>query len=240
MTDIKDRELEQRLRERDTQLSLARERYRLLLERSRDIMLFLRASDGRIVDANAAAIQAYGYTSDELLQLSIRDIRAEESLPELPQQLEDAGRGSVTFETMHRRKDGSQFPVEVSASSAESRGERLLLSVIRDITDRHRTDEALRQSERLLRQAMGAADAGTWTAIPETGVFVASERALEVHGLPPGTVMDNDRALACVHAEDRPRVEAALQHTLATGDPFRLEHRILRPDGSIRWVASFA
>jgi len=112
--------------------------------------------------------------------------------------------------------------------------------LFKDIWPRKAAERALRENEQRLRLAMQAARAGSWEAIPATGEFTASDLALKLHGLPPGTPMDHVRAMAAVHTEDRPRVEAAVRHTLATGEPFRLELRVPQADGSMRWVATHA
>lgn len=113
-------------------------RYELLSEHTRDIVLFIRP-DGRILEANRAAVQAYGYSRRELLAMTVTDLRAEHTIPEVPDQMVQAKAGGITFETMHRRRDGSTFPVEVSSSPSEIGG--VLLSVIRDITARKRTEK---------------------------------------------------------------------------------------------------
>lgn len=97
---------------------------------------------------------------------------------------------------------------------------------------------ALRESEERLQFALEAAHAGTWEGDLTSGVFSASERALSLHGLPPGTPMTHDKALAVIHPQDQPRLVAAFLHTMETGAPFRIELRTPQPDGSVRWLAS--
>jgi PAS domain S-box-containing protein len=126
-------------------------RYELLASHSRDIVLFMRRDDGRILEANAAATTAYGYSRDEMLSLSIRDLRASETRPLTEDQMVLADTNGLLFETVHRRKDGSTFPVEVSSRGATIEGTRTLISVARDITERKKTEEALRQNEERYR-----------------------------------------------------------------------------------------
>jgi PAS domain S-box-containing protein len=122
------------------------QRYQILSEYSRDIVFYSR-QDGHIVEANQAAVQAYGYDRAELLTLKIADLRAPDTLAALPQQFEQASQQGILFETVHRRKDGRPFPVEVSAQSAVIDGEKVVLSVIRDITERKHAEV---ERERLL------------------------------------------------------------------------------------------
>lgn len=122
-------------------------RYRLLSIYARDVILFLR-SDGKIIEANQKAIETYGYDHQTFLQLSIKDLRAPETFTMLAEQLERANEGGVQFETTHRRKDGSEFPVEVSATGVDIGGERMLISIVRDVNERKQAQEALIKAER--------------------------------------------------------------------------------------------
>jgi PAS domain S-box-containing protein len=118
--------------------------YHLFSERARDIVLFIR-QDGQIVEANQAAVAAYGYDRETLLTMSIYDLRAPETSPLIAPQMRQADQSGILFETVHQRKDGGTFPVEVSSTGANIGGERLLLSIIRDITERKRIEEMREQ-----------------------------------------------------------------------------------------------
>lgn len=129
-------------------------RYELLSAHTRDIVLFIRASDGRILEANTASERAYGYSRAELGTRTIFDLRAPETHPYILDQMRQADTGGVLFETLHVRRDGSVFPVEVSSTGADIDGERVLLSVIRDISERKQAQAELD----LLRRALIASD----------------------------------------------------------------------------------
>ena len=121
----------------DAEQALAR--YRLLSEHASDIMLFVRP-DGRITEANRAALRSYGYTREELLGLTVFDLRDPRERTLVLHQLGQATAGHVGFETVHRRKDGTSFPVEVNSQSAEMGGERMIFSVVRDVSERKRVE----------------------------------------------------------------------------------------------------
>ena len=88
----------------------ALQRFQLLSEHSRDIILFMRFQDGRILEANAAAAQAYGYSHTELLGLTILDLRGAGTSNLTEEQMAQANESGILFETIHRRNDGSRFP----------------------------------------------------------------------------------------------------------------------------------
>ena len=143
------------------QAEKALERYQLLSEYSRDIVLYFH-SDGRILEANQAAVQTYGYDRSELLTLKIADLRAPATLSLMTEQFEQAIQGGILFETVHCHKNGTEFPVEVSSQSAIIGDETVLLSVIRTITERKRAElerEELLVREQVAREAAEAARA---------------------------------------------------------------------------------
>lgn len=117
-------------------------RYLLLSESTRDILLFMDR-DGAILEGNRAAEAAYGYARAELLTLSLNDLRDSRTHWQVPHQIAAAYQHGITFETWHRRKDGRIFPVEVSSVGSDYAGQRVILNVIRDITQRKRR-EAIR------------------------------------------------------------------------------------------------
>ncbi|WP_162910968.1 PAS domain S-box protein [Azohydromonas sediminis] len=128
--------LEQRVRERTAELERQSRRTELILANTND-GFFAADPAGRLRDANAAFARLLGYTRDELLQLSIPDIEADESLDDVAAHIERVRReGFDRFDTRHRRKDGSVVPVEVSVSEVQLAGEPLLFAFVRDITQR--------------------------------------------------------------------------------------------------------
>ena len=125
--------------------------YELIFRHSRDIVLFLRRDDGRILEANEAASLAYGYDHDELLSLTIHDLRSPETDSLIPGQMAEAEAHGLLFETVHCRKDRSTFPVEVSSRAAQVGDTVTLISIVRDITDRKRAQGEARTTVEFLR-----------------------------------------------------------------------------------------
>ena len=129
-------------------------RYALLAGHSRDIILFIRRDDGRILEANAAAVKAYGYGYEHLLMLSIHDLQAPDTRMETLEQMAEAERRGTLFETFHQRSDGSIFPVEVSSRGETIEGTHTLISVVRDITERRQAETEQRVSRGRLDLAL--------------------------------------------------------------------------------------
>jgi two-component system, cell cycle sensor histidine kinase and response regulator CckA len=111
-------------------------RYELLSEHSRDIILFTDRDTGFILEANVAAQIAYGYTRWELLSMKTAELRTPEEICSMAAQMAEADRGGILFETVHRRKDGSTFPVEVSSRGETINGTRTIICIVRNISVR--------------------------------------------------------------------------------------------------------
>ena len=118
-------------------------KYKVLLENARDIILFV-SLDGRIIEANKAAEDAYGYVRDELILLSIYDLYRRDDRLFVERNMKEASLRGITFETIHIRKDRIPFPVEISSQGIVVGKEIILGKVIRDISDRKRIEDNLR------------------------------------------------------------------------------------------------
>lgn len=117
--------------------------YRAAFEGTQDIVLFLR-TNGEILEVNQAAVTSYGYSYEEILLMRVHDLRADKDNPLIMVQINQICCNPYQFEAVHRRKDGSVFPVEVSAHSQMVEGERILFSIIRDISARKQIEDRLR------------------------------------------------------------------------------------------------
>ena len=125
-------------------------RRRLILEKSRDGIALLR-TDGSLAEFNPAFAAMLGYSPQELGQIRVWDWDSQFSRDELEEILTSLGDRYLNLETRHRRKDGTQYDVEVSISGVELAGENYLFCLHRDTTARKKAEEALRQSESRFR-----------------------------------------------------------------------------------------
>ncbi|GAB6172998.1 hypothetical protein JCM15765_24760 [Paradesulfitobacterium aromaticivorans] len=122
-------------------------RLRFLADQVNDLLFTIRP-DGRIVEANAAAERIYGISRTDLVKMSMQDLRAPDTLAEIPKQMASVLKeGSILFTTRHRDKDGNSIPVEVSARAVPGKEGVLILVVIRDIRERLAAQEQLEASE---------------------------------------------------------------------------------------------
>lgn len=209
-------------------------------QRLNDIELIV-SLDGFIVHANDRALEAYGYAREEMVGLSIRDLRADSTPPEVAAQMHRADQGGVRFETTHRRKDGTAFPVEVSSRGFEADGQRFLHSLVRDLTEQKAAERVRRELEAQVEA--GLRDRELLLETSPLGICKSVGRVLlwvnrrmeEIFGYERGT-------MAGISTHDIYASEAGWQQMgsvaypiLAAGLTYVGEYEYYRSDGTTFW-----
>ena len=218
-------------------------RFRLAaIVESSDDAIISKNLDAVIVSWNAAAEHIFGYTEQEAVGRPIAILIPPELRDEENKILERlrAGERIEHYETVRVTKAGKKVNVSLSISPVkDSTGRTVGFSKIaRDITQRKRTEEALRESEERLRVACQAAHLGTFEWNIRTGVNTWSPELEAMYGLPPGGFGGTQTAFErLVHPDDRGRVVELIEGALKTGQSTRAEWRVVWPDGSIHWIA---
>ena len=208
-----------------------------VLARLNDV-LFLVGMDGSVLDASPAAADCYGYSLDELRTLQIADLRAEDGQGAIEGQMARAAETGVVFRATHVRKDGSRFPVEVRSASVHVGAEVALLSVVRVTNDADRALEFLNAEASLLAQAESAAHIGSWRMDLVTHSIEWSDQLYLLFGLERESFQGDLSAVVrdSVHPADRVRFDESAK-AADRGEIRRVgNYRIVRPDGSVRWV----
>jgi PAS domain S-box-containing protein len=196
--------------------------------------LFWITPDARIVDVNAAACRALGYTREELLQLSVPDVDAHYNAELWPQHFAElCQRGSLTFESEQRTKDGRLFPVEVVANYVKLGNEERNCAFVRDITERKRTEDDLRASESRFRSYFDQPMVGVAITSPEKGWIEVNEHLCNMLGYSKGEFARLTWA-ECTHPDDIAADIAQFERVLRGEiDSYTLDKRFLRKDRSV-------
>ncbi len=234
---------------RREQLNLYRERYeseiahRGLLEQynylsrfANDVILLLDA-DSNIVTANDRAADVYGYSLEQLQGMNIAQLRGPSSRQVLGTEWALAReRGSLIFETVHLRRDGREFAVEVSTRSIEVEGRILQQSIIRDISDRKRAELELSESESRFRQLVESAPYGILVA---DGMLItyANPEAERMFGAATPTDLVGRSLLERVCPEERDSLQQRWGDLAAGGPSPVVERRYIRLNGEEFWAA---
>ncbi|MBE9180516.1 PAS domain S-box protein [Oculatella sp. LEGE 06141] len=214
-------------------IGLNEKRFRLMAEGSLEgIIVYYR---NQIIDANQALVQMLGYEIPELLTLDLLALVAPESRDSV-QVRTVSGDGGV-YEAIGRRKNGSTFPVELHTKQMFYWEHPVQVITIRDISDRKQVEVALRHSQNQLNSILNSLEDIVWSvAIDTNEVLYLSPNTEHLYGRPAHEFFNNSYLwLQVVHPDDRERV-ATIFNALLESDQQKLEYRIVRPDGNVRWV----
>ncbi len=136
-------------REQQDLLKTSKRRFQTLFDSSTD-GIFILDMQGNFIDLNRTAHERLDYTKEEMLASNIKVLDPPEFAEKIPARMKQIiESGSAVFESAHYRKDGSIMPVEINARLLELEGEQIILSIVRDISERKTLEEQLRHSQKM-------------------------------------------------------------------------------------------
>jgi two-component system cell cycle sensor histidine kinase/response regulator CckA len=216
-------------------------RFRAVIENSSDaIALF--AADGTILYGSPATTRILGYGLDDFVGRNAFDLIRPEDRDGVRRKLEDllSRPGTMVEVSSHvRHQDGSWRYLEgVFNNLLDDPSVRAIVNNYRDATERRLAEEELRRSQEWLERAQAVAHVGSWvSATTKTGSLEWSAETLRIFGLAPGSFDGRvETFVSMVHPEDRLAVQQAREEALAGRARYSIDHRIVRADGSVRWV----
>ena len=222
-----------RRRRIEEELRQSEERYRAVIEQATDGIYLLDAGTRRLLEANPSFHKMLGYPAGELRGTEVYDFVAhprDNVDSTIQRTLEEKRR--VVGGRKYRRKDGSLVDVEVGVSVISFGGREVICTVVRDVTERKKNEEALRQSEQLYRAVMEQATENIYLVDAETRRIVESNPAFrEVLGYSEAEL--RSMTLYDIVAADREAVDANVRRVLELKNPFVGERQYRRKDGSL-------
>ena len=216
-------------------LESSRRRLRMLVEQAPD-GIFVADLTGRYTDVNLAGCRILGYTREEIVGKTIADLISPEDVERLAQSKDRMLGGAVEVgEWRLRRADGSYLSVEVSASILpDGRWQ----GFVRDIGERKRAEDKLREARERIHLALRGADLATWDWNVQSGEVIFNPRWAEMRGFRPEEIRPHvDSWASGIHPEDRPRVQRALDdHFQGRVPEYESEFRARTRSGQWIWV----
>ncbi len=217
-------------------------RYRGLLEAAPDAMVVVDQG-GRIVLLNVQAEKQFGYHRDELVGQPVKNIIPEGFAERL---VTDALRSAADalaqqigtgIELSGRRKDGTEFPIEIMLSPLESAEGILVTAAIRDITVRREADAALRRTSQLLQASQSMAQVGGWEVDPMNNTMFWTDETYRIHDTSPAEYTPTlATAIQFYAPESIPIITAAMREATVHGTPFDLELELITAKDRRIWV----
>ena len=205
-------------------------------------LLYLYDQDGKLVRWNRMHSEVTGYSDQELASMHLMDWYRDDPVSQrkiaqaIGRVIED---GIGTEEAELQTRDGRRIPFSFTAVRLELEGRTYFTGIGIDLTDRKRSEEALRQSEERLALALEASSDGLWDWNFATGEVYFSPRYLGMLGYEPGDLELNiagwEKLLHPDDFEEAKRIE--LDH-IERGEPFAVEFRLRSKSGAWQWVMS--
>ncbi|MCP4750722.1 MAG: PAS domain-containing protein [Proteobacteria bacterium] len=229
-TDITDR------KKAEQELIESEERYRVLFTNEIDAICIFEIETKKIVDVNDAWLKLYGYQRTELGNLTTDDVTAElESTQKAINHSAKAGMVLIPVR-YHRKKDGTEFVVELSAGPFTWKGQKLMYALARDITERQRAEDKLKDSEQLLADTQRIAQLGSWEFDVAREEIKWSEETFRMAGRQIKDTLTLQEYQDMVHPDDLPLLQAAMDKSTTERTPYEVELRHQRSDGSYNYT----
>jgi two-component system cell cycle sensor histidine kinase/response regulator CckA len=216
------------------------EKYRELINGMNDTAWVIDF-EGNFIDVNNAAVEVLGYSREELLSMGPHDIDNTLDAEEIKALIKEMPTDKIqVFETTHTTKDGKVIPVEIKSSLVTYLGKRAILSIARDITERKRAEEAVRQSEERFR-ALYEDNPSMYFMVDAQGtVLSVNPFGAEQLGYTKDE-LEGQSVLNVFYEEDKAAVSEQLKTCLQhPRQVYHWQFRKVRKDGSLMWVEEFA
>lgn len=214
--------------------------YRDLIQAAPDAVLVVEARARQFLFLNAAAERLLGYARDELLRMRPRDILDPSELDRLPtirRQVEVTGAWRGEWRLRH--KDGTIMAVEATATRLQVGGRTLYQGLFRDIRAWKQTGQDLLRREAQLAEAQHLARLGSWEWDVAEDCVTWSAELYRIWGVrPEDGPLTYQNVLNLVHPDDRAQLAETIDAAFRAAEPYVREHRIVRPDGEVRYLQS--
>ncbi|HEY90884.1 MAG TPA: PAS domain S-box protein [Dehalococcoidia bacterium] len=195
--------------------------------------VFLCDLSGNLTYSNDTACRTYGHTRNEFLEMNLINLGIPDDIQVIKSGMQTLlESGDVTLEFNGLRKDGSQLPVEMHAHTIAYSGMKLILSAVRDITERKLAEEALKESEEQYHLIFDTA-ANLITSIDRQGTIIeCNARVYPVLGYTHDELIGQSIS-SFIHPDYVALVQKFLQETLLNGFTYGAEYKMVRKDGKV-------
>ena len=236
ISDITERkQAEEKLRQSENQ-------YYQLFESSSDALFLIDSNEGQVMEANDMAVALYGYNRQELLAMKSTDLSAEpDETRRCMQEAEEMLGLAVNIPLrFHCKKDGTIFPVEITARSLLRSEKLVILVACRDITSRQQAEEKLRKSEEQFREVLENSLDASYKRNLQTDTYdYLSPVFARISGYTPDEMkpLSFEAVLNFIHPDDLSETKRVVAESLygAPGKAYQIEYRFKHKEGQYRW-----
>ena len=210
-----------------------------IIESAEDAIIS-KTLDGIITSWNSGAERIFGYTANEVVGKSITILIPPDHTNEEPAILARLRRGERIehYETIRVRKDGTLIDISLTVSPIKDEDGNLIgaSKIARDISEQKRVRRELDEAAARLSLALEASHLGDWSWEAATDLVTLSETAARIFNVQTGPHMSWAAMRELLHEDDREPARIAVENSLSQHSNYDIEYRLIRPDGSTRWV----
>lgn len=230
----------------EEKLNESEEKYRTLFNQSIN-GIYLHDINGRILDVNEKACKQSGYAREELLKMTVFDLHPNEkdtmnmSKNKILRQWSEWGlEESHSIRAEHQRKDGTIYPVQVSAGIVRYNDKNRIIAIVQDITERNKFEDELREKHRQLETLFSSLPGMAFRCLTNENwtIKLVSEGCKEIFGYDPEELID-DKVISwreLIHPEDRENVRDEVMTSINKREPYQITYRIRTSEGEEKWV----
>lgn len=216
--------------------------FRKLMDQSNDAIFLVDPQTSLYIDFNTSAYEKLGYSREELGHLGVIDIAKHITSMKIWEErvaLVGANQNGLVFESVYKRKNGTTFPVEVSARMLDYQDQAIMVAIVRDITQRKHAEAALRESEERFRKIFSSSPIAICITTMEEGRLLDANNAYwDITGYSPETSIGRNAEELKMWDNPQERVEFVRdlreKHSISNPDDY-----FFHTDGSLKKVISF-
>nr|WP_320192905.1 PAS domain S-box protein [uncultured Desulfobacter sp.] len=187
---------------------------------------------------NPAYVKMFGYQqSEELIGRPLIDLLAVQERDRIKSVMmarENGDFAENNYQTKGLKRDGTEFDMEVTVSRYGPEDDQKNLVILRDITERIKSEAQMRRQKYFLEKAQEIGKIGTWELDVNADILVWTDENYRIFGVPKGTDLTYEQFLGCIHPDDLDYVDNAWKAALS-GAPYDIEHRVIA-HGVVKWV----
>ncbi|MBW4659505.1 MAG: PAS domain S-box protein [Drouetiella hepatica Uher 2000/2452] len=220
-----------------TALKASEEKFAKMFHSTPDPIV-IATQEGHYLEVNDAFVEVFGYSRAEVIGRKVSEVElwvCPEERKHYVRSIEALGR-IKNQEYMFRKKTGAVLTALFSTETVNIGEQKCFIGIAKEITDRKRMEENLRQSEAALREAQRIAHIGSWEYDPQTQTLTGSEELFRICGLTPKPFFSLDEFSQVIHSGDRCTHQQLIDAAVVEGRIYRNDARILHRDGSVRHV----
>lgn len=200
-------------------------KFKTLFASSPDPVFLIDRATGKIIDANEKCSSVYGYCHKEFISMNNADVSGE------PGEIEKKTKepGDYILVRFHKKKDGTVFPVEITANTIVMNNKKVIIATIRDISSRMKAESELVRSQRFLKEAQRIAHLGIWELDLHTKEISFSDEVYSIFGIDRDTELNIENIRRMILVDDEKYIDKAISNAksgfVGKGSEFRIYNK---------------